>query len=108
MRITVHIEQLVLDGIAVAHADVPRLGEALEQDLARLLEQGGLAPGLLKGATVATLTGSTIEPAALPGRLAEQIAGAVCAAIGHSGLPTPSPALPAGDPTVAKKRRRTE
>jgi len=75
----------------VAHTDVPRLRE---QDLARLVMDRGLAVGLLKGAAVATVTGSAITPQTLPRPLAEQIAGAVYAALGNVG--TPNPALPAG------------
>jgi len=103
MRITVHIERLVLAGIAVAHADVPRLREALEQDLAQLLGQGGLAPGLLRGGAVATLTGAAIEPRVLPHRLGEQIAAAVYGTIGTGKLPSPSPV--AGEACLEPCRR---
>lgn len=90
MKITVHIERLVVDGVQIAQADVPQLREALERDLARLLGRTGLAPVLLHGGAFATLTGSAITPRRHPDALAELVAGAVCGAIGKTNGETQS------------------
>jgi hypothetical protein len=86
MRITLRIDRLVLDGVAVTSPDVPRLKEILERDLARLLERRGLAPSLLDGGAFARLAGSAITPRSAPEALAEQIAGALHTAIGGSDV----------------------
>jgi hypothetical protein len=90
MRITLHIDRLILHGVQVAPADVPRLRQVLERDLARLLGRAGLAPSVLQGGAFATLAGSTITPRRHPDALAEQVAGAVCAAIGKTNGETQS------------------
>jgi hypothetical protein len=80
MRITLHIERLILDGVQIAPADVVRLREALEQQLAQHLRRGGLEPNLLCPGTFTTLSGAAItaRSGSVPfGALAEQIAGAV-------------------------------
>ncbi len=87
MRITLHIDRLVLDGVSLAPQQALRLREALEQELAQLLGQNGVAPGLLHSGALATLTGPAITPQRLPAALGEQIAGAVCAAIGNRAVP---------------------
>jgi hypothetical protein len=108
MRITLHIDRLVLDGVQVEHADVARLCEALEQQLAQHLRRGGLEPNLLCPGTFTTLSGAAItaRSGSVPsGALAEQIAGAVYAAIGNDTLRSPSPAPPAGEACPEPGRR---
>jgi hypothetical protein len=53
MRIDVHIERLVLDGLPVTSADGPRVRAAVEAELARLLAAGGLGRELVAGAAMA-------------------------------------------------------
>ena len=43
MNITVHIERLILDGIAVSHHHRPLVQAAMEKELARLLALDGLS-----------------------------------------------------------------
>ncbi|MCK6554658.1 hypothetical protein L6Q96_08790 [Candidatus Binatia bacterium] len=90
MRITVHIERLILDGVQLAPADAAQLREALERDLARLVRRRGLAPALLHGGAFAMLTGPAITLQRPPEALAEQVAGAVSAAIGKTRRETQS------------------
>ena len=82
MKITVHIERLVLDGLPVEHPRVLR--RALERELTERLREGGLSPELRQGATVTYVGGGAIsvareQPSA---RLGNQIAGAVYRGIG--------------------------
>ena len=42
MNVRLHIDRLVLDGIAVAEVDRPHLREAVERELARLIGEGGV------------------------------------------------------------------
>ncbi len=59
MKIHLHIERLVLDGVAV---DQPRiLREALAQELTSRLTEGGLSPELRPGGALPYLRGGAIE-----------------------------------------------
>jgi len=76
MKINVHIERLVLEGIEVRHPQVLR--QALGKELTRQLRQQGLSAGLGAGTTL-FVAGGAIQlnqhpPAAGLGR---QVAGAV-------------------------------
>src|SRR3712207_1240881 len=89
--IHIHIERLVLDGIALPHAQRPLLQAALEAELARLLAERGLADGLASGIQVPSLRSSAI-PLAHPGepaRLGAQIAQSVYGSLGASTSGTP-------------------
>jgi hypothetical protein len=82
MKIHLHIERLVLDGVAV---DQPRiLRKALEQELTSRLMEGGLLPELRSGGAVQHVRGGAIELSqrSHPARLGSQIAGAVYRGIG--------------------------
>jgi len=82
MKIHLHIERLVLDGVAV---DQPRiLREALAQELTSRLTEGGLSPELRPGGALPYLRGGAIElgQGSHPARLGTQIAGAVYRGIG--------------------------
>ena len=82
MKINVHIERLVLEGVPVDH---PRLVQrALEQELAQRLIKGRLPSELHRSAAVPGVSGGTIEidkglPAA---KLGNRVAGAVYRGIG--------------------------
>lgn len=82
MKINVHIERLVLDGVPV---DRPRLLQrAVEQELTHRLIDGRLSPELRRGAAVPYVSGGAIEiekglPAA---KLGSRVAGAVYRGIG--------------------------
>jgi hypothetical protein len=82
MKIHLHIERVVLDGVAV---DQPRiLRTALEQELSSQLREGGLSPEFYRGGAVPHVHGGAIElgQGLPPARLGTQIAGAVYRGIG--------------------------
>jgi hypothetical protein len=82
MKIHLHIERLILDGVAV---DQPRiLSKALEQELAGRLMEGGLSPELRSGGAVSSVRGGAIElgHGSHPAKLGTQIAGEVYRGIG--------------------------
>ena len=82
MKIHLHIERVVLDGVPV---DQPRLlRKALEQELANRLMEGGLSPDLRSGGAVPSVRGGAIELSqrSHPTRLGSQIADAVYRGIG--------------------------
>ena len=87
MNIRVHIERLILDGLNVSAAKRVNVQAAVEAELARLVETGGLAPELMMGASVATVPTGNLslcrEQNGTP--LGEQIARSVYQGIGSAG-----------------------
>ena len=82
MKIRLHIERLVLDGLATSE---PRLlRQALEQELRSRLLEGGLSPELRSGGAVPKVNGGAIalSESNRPTKLGKQIAGAVYGGIG--------------------------
>jgi hypothetical protein len=77
MKIDLHIEELVLEGFRPS--DRHRIGAAVESELARLLGERGLPPGLAQGADLPRLDGGSFEakPGARPEAVGRQVAGAV-------------------------------
>jgi len=77
MKIDLHIEELVLEGFRPA--DRHRIGAAVERELARLLAERGLPPGLAQGVDLPRLDGGSFEakPGARPETVGRQVAGAV-------------------------------
>lgn len=88
MTIDVHIERLVLDGLSPM-TDTRTVRGALRLELTRLLQTGGLSDEIRTGGALPHLRGDAIrvQPAALPRRLGEQVAGSVHGAIGGSDTP---------------------
>jgi len=84
MTIRLHIDRLVLEGIALAPHQQPYLRAALEGELSRLLAVGGLAPGLVQEGNRARAAGSPIQLAQenSPGDLGQQIARSVYGGLG--------------------------
>ena len=82
--IHLHIERLVLDGVAVAPGDSPRLQVAVERELTRLIRERGLAPGMSTGGAVDAVRGGEVrlEPKGSPAKLGRQVASAVYGGIG--------------------------
>jgi hypothetical protein len=74
MRIELHIEELVLEGLPSRDRD--RIGMAVETALARLLEERGLPPALALGESAADISAGDIDiqPGATPESIGEQIA----------------------------------
>ncbi len=84
MNINLHIDRLVLDGIALDGHHGPQLREAVEQELHRLLLAQGLNPGLQTEQAVRHLQTPAIQlaHAPQPQHLGRQIAQAVHTGIG--------------------------
>ena len=82
MKIHLHIDRVVLDGVAV---DQPRiLRKALEQELTGKLREGGLRPELRSSGVVPRVSGGGVElgKGSNSAKLGAQIAGAVHRGIG--------------------------
>lgn len=76
MKINVHIERLVLDGIEVRHPHAVR--QALGKELTRQLRRQGLPPDFGAGATpFVTGGGVQFNPRTPAAGLGRQVAGAV-------------------------------
>ena len=101
MNIEVHIERLVLDGLAVEWRDRPQLQAAVEAELTRLLSAGELRSEFLSGAALRALRGGEIQVPVktTAGQLGNQIAHAVHSGIG--GEPARAPAHLPSPPTGA-------
>ena len=79
MNINLHIERLILDGVALERGHIPSLQAAVEAELTRLLTVGGLSQELLGGGAMPRISAGSIQ---LSGdgnaqRLGQQIARAV-------------------------------
>ncbi len=81
MNVEVHIGELVLHGFAAG--DRYAIGEAVERELARLLTEQGVPPGLAQGGEVARLDGGSF--AVEPGLRAEAVGTLVAQAV-YGGL----------------------
>lgn len=79
MNITVTIERLIIDGIALPYHQRSKVKDAFEHELACLLASGGLAANLWTGAMHHRLDAGTIQFQSTdePGALGEKIAQAV-------------------------------
>ena len=79
MKIQVHIERLILEGLPVNGHDGPRVRAAVAAELGRLIGAQGIAAGLRTGGAVAAVRADAmrIESHASPRRLGTEIARAV-------------------------------
>jgi hypothetical protein len=84
MKINISIERLILDGISIPHHQRPSLQAAVEMELARLIEAGGLSPSLMGGGVMPGLEAGDMRLSndSNPERLGRQIARSVYAGIG--------------------------
>ncbi|HEY6155899.1 MAG TPA: hypothetical protein VIV88_00520 [Gemmatimonadales bacterium] len=84
MSIAVHIDRLILDGLAVLPGSPGAIGAHVERELSRLLAQGGVRRELERGGAVTTLRGGTVDLAHGPEAnvLGRQVARAVYRGIG--------------------------
>jgi hypothetical protein len=82
MKVRLHIDRVVLDGLDVAHGSRGLLGAAVEQELARLVLAGGLSPALAAGMAVPALRAPQIGANGTPAQLGTAIAGAVYGGLG--------------------------
>jgi hypothetical protein len=86
MRIDLHIERLILDGLPVTSLQGPQLRAAIEKELARLLVEQGLSDELRGGIAVPGVRAGSIRFGRdeRPERLGQSIARAVHEGIGNS------------------------
>jgi hypothetical protein len=86
MRINVHIERLILEGLPVTSLQGPEVGAAVETELACLLGDQGLSDELRQGANVASVRAGAIQiqKDSQPVRLAQGISRAVYDCLGSS------------------------
>jgi hypothetical protein len=84
MKIAVHIERLILDGVPVPHRQRPQVQSALEEELTRLIAANGLGIDLQTSGVLPRVSGGEIqlEGNEEPGLLGRRIAGAVYRGIG--------------------------
>ena len=84
MKIKLHIERMVLDGVSVDRTQGGRVRAAVERELTRLLATGGVAPELKAGGAVPAVRGGRmrVEKNNRPADLGKNIAGAVYGGIG--------------------------
>ena len=75
--VDLHIEELVLEGFP--HLDRARLGMAIGEALAHLIETQGIPAGLAQEGAIASLEGGTftVPPESNPQAIGEQIARAI-------------------------------
>jgi len=84
MKLQIHIERLVLEGLPLGSADKLPVQGAVLAELMRLLTQAGLAHALQTGGAVPSLQGAeiTMTRRDKPAELGKRIAGAIHSAIG--------------------------
>jgi len=61
MKIDLHIERLILDGLTSSYQERERIGKSLEAELVRLLEQNGLDATLTRGGAIASVKSENIR-----------------------------------------------
>ena len=79
MKISLHIDRLVLDGLSLGNKDGPLVQAAIEKELSRLLSDGGLGNEMRSGGAVPKLTahGVQVQEGDSPGTIGRKIAGSV-------------------------------
>ena len=84
MNLRIHIDRLVLDGLPFSRSEGPLVQAEVEAELSRLFTEGGLAPTLLSGGAVPSVSADTIvsKPGELPAAFGQRIARSVYAGIG--------------------------
>jgi hypothetical protein len=88
MKIRIHIDRLVLDGLPATAAQAPLVQEALQRELASCLAAGGLSPELRGGGAfpVVRAAGPKLpqQKQQNPSELGSEIARSIHGAIGGS------------------------
>jgi hypothetical protein len=84
MKIILHIERLVLDGLAVTSMEGAQVRAAVEHELAAMLSRGGLSHALRQGGAVPRVGAPQIALGARPrpGEIGRKIAQSVHHSIG--------------------------
>jgi hypothetical protein len=85
MRVRLHIERLVLDGLQVSGPDAARLKAAMEAELGRLLADGGVNIELAAGGALPRVGAAPIHAShrATPADLGGEIARSVYSGVGR-------------------------
>jgi len=93
MKINVHIERLVLDGLPVERRDGPAIQHAVEAELTRLLGTNGLSHEFRSSVMAPRVQGEPLRIASQsrPTDLGQGIADAVHGVIGHKERLNPGP-----------------
>jgi hypothetical protein len=88
MNINLHIERLILDGLAIESGQGALVKAMLEAELSRLIEAHGLSASLQAGGALPGLRASAVELQAEknPAQIGAQIARAVYGSIGNGGV----------------------
>jgi hypothetical protein len=83
MKIEIHIERLVLDGVPVTSAQGIRVRRAMERELVRLLQNGAMAPYPAGGEALPRLSAPQFRFARRdgPSAIGKQIANSVYAGL---------------------------
>ena len=84
MKIRLHIDRVLVDGLPIAPSQAPYLRGVIEAELARLLDSGGLGYDFGSG-TLARLSGSGMRVA--PGASVDDIGAAIAGATYGSLFP---------------------
>ena len=84
MKVNLHIDRLILDGMRFDATERANLQEAIETELAALLAQENIASNWPSGGAVPRLRAAEIQMTANnnPAQLGKQIAGSVYGSIG--------------------------
>ena len=83
MKIHVHIERLILDGLPIGPSGGSRVQAAVEAELARLLTEGNIAQAWPSGGAVPTVPAAPIQlpvgarPAEIGGQVARSVYGGI-------------------------------
>ena len=85
MKINLHIERLVLEGLPVTSRQAPLVQSALQEELTRLLGLGPVAPQLMLGGAAPYARGGAVRFGGETGpqHLGTQIAQSVHEGLGH-------------------------
>lgn len=91
MRIDVHIERLVLEGLPITAAEGPRVRAAVEHELARLFATGGLNSEFAAGGARARIDAPqlTLAPRAQPENIGRAVARSIHTGLGDAATRTP-------------------
>jgi hypothetical protein len=85
MKVSVHVERLVLEGLPVSAAQGGLVRAAVEEELSRLLAAGELDPALVAAGSLPRLEAGALrlEEQTDPARVGRQIARAVYEGVGR-------------------------
>jgi hypothetical protein len=83
VNINLHIDHIVLEGLDISWRERSLLQTAVETELARLIGENGLEPGLLSSGSLAAVAGGSVQlseqpdPIALGRQIAQAVYGGV-------------------------------